>query len=30
VFAEVTSGMATVDQLLEGDVMAKVEVITPR
>jgi cyclophilin family peptidyl-prolyl cis-trans isomerase len=30
VFAEVTSGMATVDQLLEGDVMAKVEVIAPR
>ncbi len=30
VFAEVTSGMATVDQLLEGAVMARVEIITPR
>jgi cyclophilin family peptidyl-prolyl cis-trans isomerase len=30
VFAEVESGMATVDQLLEGDVMAKVEIITQR
>ncbi|HET7620273.1 MAG TPA: peptidylprolyl isomerase [Gemmatimonadaceae bacterium] len=30
VFAEVVSGMATVDRLLEGDVMAKVELIAPR
>jgi peptidyl-prolyl cis-trans isomerase B (cyclophilin B) len=30
VFAEVVSGMATVDQLLEGDVMAKVEIVTSR
>jgi len=29
VFAEVVSGMATVDRLLEGDVMERVEVVTP-
>jgi cyclophilin family peptidyl-prolyl cis-trans isomerase/HEAT repeat protein len=29
VFAEVVSGMATVDRLLEGDVMQKVEIVTP-
>jgi len=29
VFAEVVNGMATVDQLLEGDVMEKVEIVTP-
>jgi cyclophilin family peptidyl-prolyl cis-trans isomerase len=30
VFAEVVSGLATVDRLLEGDVMAKVEIVAPR
>jgi cyclophilin family peptidyl-prolyl cis-trans isomerase len=29
VFAEVVSGMETVDQILEGDVMERVEIITP-
>ena len=30
VFAEVTAGMATVDQLLEGDEIAKVEIVSGR
>jgi cyclophilin family peptidyl-prolyl cis-trans isomerase len=28
VFAEVADGMSTVDRILEGDIMQKVEVIT--